>query len=66
MDLKQHARSLGLRQQDLADKFGVSVPTISNWLNRVYPPPTHHLRAVAEALQVPLEELLPAQEEAGE
>lgn len=66
MDLKKHAKGLGLKQKHLAADFGVSEATMSKWINRIHVIPPHHLRSLSEALQVPLEELLPARSEVAE
>lgn len=61
MDLKKHAKGLGLKQKVLAAEMGVSEATMSKWINRGLVVPTPYLRQLADRLQVPVEELLPTQ-----
>ena len=66
MDLKKHRKDLGLKNKVLAAEMGVSEATMSKWINRAMVVPTQYLRPLSDALHVPIEELLPAREEAGE
>jgi transcriptional regulator with XRE-family HTH domain len=59
MDLKQRAKDRGLKQKEIAADLGVSEGTISKWLNRDAVIPTAYLRPLAEALETPIEALLP-------
>ena len=60
--LRKHA---GLSQEELAEKVGVHINTISQWENGVYIPKTPKLKKLAEAFSVTETDLLngPAKQE---
>lgn len=60
MDLKQHAKSRGLKQKQIAVDLGVSEGTISKWINREATVPTVYLRRFADVLGIDVGELIPS------
>ena len=58
-------KAAGLSQEELAERVGVHLNTISQWENRVYIPKTPKLKKLAEAFNITEAELLngPAKQE---
>ncbi|MGV4856364.1 helix-turn-helix domain-containing protein [Acetobacter senegalensis] len=59
MSLKVVLKERGKTQAQLAAQIGVSEPTVSRWATGASVIPTQMLRAVAQALDVPLDVLVP-------
>jgi transcriptional regulator with XRE-family HTH domain len=57
--IRQQRNKKRMSQQELADLTGVSQPTISNWESESSHPDGEEIKKLADALNVPMEELLP-------
>ncbi|PTN03475.1 helix-turn-helix domain-containing protein [Mangrovibacterium marinum] len=56
--LKDIIKSKGMKQTFIAQKIGVSVVTVSNWVQGKSAPKDKHLRKLSELLNVPEKELV--------
>ncbi|WP_262888207.1 helix-turn-helix domain-containing protein [Mangrovibacterium lignilyticum] len=56
--LKDIIRSKGMKQTFIAQKIGVSVVTVSNWVQGKSAPKDKHLKKLSELLDVPEKELV--------
>ncbi|WP_319589380.1 helix-turn-helix transcriptional regulator [uncultured Draconibacterium sp.] len=56
--LKEIIKSRGMKQTFIAQKIGVSVVTVSNWVQEKSSPSEKHLKKLSELLQVPLKDLV--------
>ena len=56
--LKEVIKSKGMKQTFLARKIGVSVVTVSNWVQEKNTPNEKHLKRLSELLQVPIKDLV--------
>lgn len=61
--LRQRRVELGLSQEAAAHKIGASLTTYSRWERGLNQPGPMNAQAIARALRIPLEELMPAQED---
>jgi DNA-binding XRE family transcriptional regulator len=56
--LKEIIKSKGMKQTFIAQKIGVSVVTVSNWVQEKSSPSEKHLKKLSELLQVPIKDLV--------
>ena len=56
--LKEVIRTKGMKQTFIAQKIGVSVVTVSNWVQGKSAPNEKHLKKLSELLNVPVKELV--------
>ena len=56
--LKDIIKSKGLKQSYLAQRMGVSVVTMSNWVKEKSNPSKKNLEKLSELLEVPIKELV--------
>lgn len=56
--LKDIIKSKGLKQSYLAQRMGVSVVTMSNWVKEKSNPSKKNLEKLSELLEVPLKDLV--------
>ena len=61
--VKEVAKQTKMSQKDVADKLGVSVPTISNWENKNRYPDLFILGEMAKLYELDLESLLLCRDE---
>jgi len=57
MTLADYRRRRDLTQQELANKLGVDVQTVSNWERAVYDPGPWHVFRMSRIFKVPLRRL---------
>jgi len=60
MNLKEIRKGKGLTQEELADAIGMDQASISRIENRKQPVTVEQLRCIADALEVPIEQLVTA------
>ena len=60
MNLKEIRKGKGLTQEELADAIGMDQASISRIENRKQPVTVEQLRSIADALEVPIEQLVTA------
>lgn len=56
--LKDVIKSKGLKQSYLAQRMGVSVVTMSNWVKEKSSPSKKNLEKLSELLEVPIKDLV--------
>jgi len=56
--LKDVIKAKGLKQSYLAQRMGVSVVTMSNWVKEKSSPSKKHLGKLSELLEVPIKDLV--------
>lgn len=56
--LKEIIKSKGMKQTFIAQKIGVSVVTVSNWVQEKSTPSEKHLKKLSELLQVQIKDLV--------
>jgi transcriptional regulator with XRE-family HTH domain len=56
--LKEIIKSKGMKQNYLAQRIGVSVVTVSNWVKGKSSPSEKNLQKLSELLDVPLSDLV--------
>ena len=56
--IKYHRKRLGMTQEQLAERIGVSAQAVSKWENGTSDPSTSNLCALAKLYGIPVEELL--------
>lgn len=56
--LKEIIKSKGMKQTFIAQKIGVSVVTVSNWVQGKSTPSEKHLKRLSELLQVSIKDLV--------
>lgn len=56
--LKQYLIASGMTQKDLAERLGVSQPTISDWLRNVTFPSSENLREICKITGLSADDLL--------
>ncbi len=56
--LKDIIKSKGLKQSYLAQRMGVSVVTMSNWVKEKSTPSKKNLEKLSELLEVPIKDLV--------
>ncbi|MAM30280.1 MAG: transcriptional regulator [Flavobacteriaceae bacterium] len=56
--LKDIIKSKGLKQSYLAQRMGVSVVTMSNWVKEKSSPSKKNLEKLSELLEVPIKDLV--------
>ena len=56
--LNEIIKSKGMKQIFIAQKIGVSVVTVSNWVQGKSKPSEKHLNRLSELLQVPIKDLV--------
>lgn len=61
--LKERRKSLGLKQQDIADHLGISNTTVSKWEHGIFDPDTSTLKKLAAYLRVDVNYLVGFDEE---
>lgn len=61
--IREHRRRLGLTQEQVADRLGVTAPAVNKWERGVTTPDIGLLSPIARLLEVSLEELLSFREE---
>lgn len=55
---RQHAKALGLSYQAMADRLGVSKPTVGHWMTGRHYPPLPKLREIAQMLETSVADLV--------
>lgn len=58
-NLERALKQSGMSQSDLADSLRISRSTVSRWVDETRQPPITRLVLIADALDVPVETLLP-------
>lgn len=56
--LKEIIKSKGMKQTFIAQKIGVSVVTVSNWVQEKSTPSEKHLKGLSELLNVSVRDLV--------
>ena len=56
--LKEIIKARGMKQTFIAQKIGVSVVTVSNWVQEKSTPSEKHLKRLSELLQVSVKDLV--------
>ena len=56
--LKEILKSKVMKQNYLAQRIGVSVVTVSNWVKEKSSPSKKHLEKLSEILEVPIKDLV--------
>jgi transcriptional regulator with XRE-family HTH domain len=56
--LKEILKSKGIKQNYLAQRIGVSVVTVSNWVKEKSSPSKKHLEKLSEILEIPIKDLV--------
>jgi transcriptional regulator with XRE-family HTH domain len=56
--LKHHAKALGLKQRDIAERLGAPTSSVSEWFNRQADIPTRYIQPLADVLAVPVADVV--------
>ena len=56
--LKEILKAKGIKQNYLAQRVGVSVVTVSNWVKSKSSPSKKHLEKLSDVLEVPIKNLV--------
>src|SRR5690625_1607200 len=60
--IKQRRAAMGLSQECLGKKVGISAQTVSGWEGSPNSPPSKHIPALAKALDMEIKDLFPTEQ----